>query len=77
MTKGTGKITISAKATITNKQIIIDAIGYQIIKSKLVAKLETLANEQAIGIKAINDHSDRHGIKIVIDLEANAYSQKV
>ena len=77
MTRGTGKITISARATITNKQIIIDAIGYQIIKSKLVAKLETLASEQAIGIKAINDHSDRHGIKIVIDLEANAYSQKV
>lgn len=74
---GSGKITIQAQATISKNQIVISAIPYQVVKSKLVSKIEELMVQNEMGIKAINDHSDRHGIKIVIDLDQNANGQAI
>ncbi|MCX6759976.1 MAG: DNA gyrase subunit A [Candidatus Nealsonbacteria bacterium] len=81
---GKGPIVMRGKAEIIEKeksgayQIIITEIPYQVQKSSLVEKLAELVSEKKIdGIKDIRDESDRDGMRIAIDLQKNAYAQKI
>lgn len=80
---GKGPILIRGKAEIieTEKgklQIIISEIPYQTPKSSLVEQLANLVQEKKIeGIRDIRDESDREGMRIVIDLQKDAYPQKI
>ncbi|PJB52031.1 DNA gyrase subunit A, partial [Candidatus Berkelbacteria bacterium CG_4_9_14_3_um_filter_33_5] len=82
---GKGAIVIRAVAEIieneknNRQQIIVSEIPYQVNKSELIAKIADLVKTKKIeGISDIRDESDRNeGIRIVIDLKANAYASKI
>jgi len=81
--QGKGPILIRGKAEIIETkngklQIIIREIPYQTPKSSLVEQLANLVQEKKIeGIRDIRDESDREGMRIVIDLQKDAYPQKI
>jgi len=58
-------------------QIIITSIPYQVNKSDLIVKIADLVRDKKVeGIRDIRDESTRD-IRVVIDLKAGAYAQKV
>jgi DNA gyrase subunit A len=71
---GRGKIIVRAKVTVETSSsgkdsIIITEIPYQVNKSALIVRIADLVKERKIdGIVDLNDESDRHGMRIVIDL---------
>ncbi|MGA2762461.1 MAG: DNA topoisomerase (ATP-hydrolyzing) subunit A [Spirochaetia bacterium] len=73
-TTGRGKIIVRAKVTVESSSagkdsIIITEIPYQVNKSNLIVRIADLVKEKKIdGIVDLNDESDRHGMRIVIDL---------
>jgi len=82
--QGKGAIVTRGKAEVLEKektgrtQIIISEIPYQVVKSSLIEHLANLVQEKKIdGIKDIRDESDREGMRIVIDLQKDAYPQKI
>ncbi|MDO8633241.1 MAG: DNA gyrase subunit A [Candidatus Wildermuthbacteria bacterium] len=59
-------------------QIIISEIPYQVVKSSLLEQFAKLVQEKKIdGIKDIRDESDKDGMRIVFDLQRDAYPQKI
>lgn len=82
--QGKGPVVIRGKAEVVESkeqdrpQIVITEIPFQVQKSSLVEQLANLASEKKIdGIKDIRDESDREGLRIVIDLQRDAFPQKV
>lgn len=82
-TDGRGKIVIRGKAEIEETkngkfQIIISEIPYQVNKSKLVSKIAQLAKDHRIeGISDLRDESDRHGIRVVVELKRDAKPKSI
>jgi len=79
---GKGKIVIRAKSEIVEKKrgfaIIVNEIPYQVNKSSLISKIaELVQNKKIDGISDIRDESDRDGVRIVIEIKANAYPNKI
>ena len=74
ITTGRGKIIVRAKVTVESSSagkdsIIVTEIPYQVNKSALIVRIADLVKEKKIdGIVDLNDESDRHGMRIVIDL---------
>ena len=59
-------------------QIIISEIPFQSQKTNLIEQLAKLVQDKKIqGIKDIRDESDKEGMRIAIDLQGNAYPQKI
>lgn len=74
---GRGSIQVRANTRIEEdngrERIIIDEIPYLVNKAKLVEKIAELAREKRIeGITALNDESDRDGMRITIDIRRDA-----
>ena len=75
---GRGSITMRARHTIeeTKKDrtaIIFHDVPYQVNKKTLIERIAECVNEKIIeGISDINDHSDRDGIRITVDLKRDA-----
>ena len=71
---GRGKVIVRAKVTVESSSagkdsIIVTEIPYQVNKSALIVRIADLVKEKKIdGIVDLNDESDRHGMRIVIDL---------
>ncbi len=58
--------------------IVVDAIPYQVNKARLIERIAELVNEKKIeGISDLRDESDRHGMRIVIELKRDAVGQVV
>ncbi len=80
---GRGKITIRGKAEIEETssgkfQIVISEIPYQVNKSDLVKKIASLVKDKKIeGISDLRDESDRHGIRVVIELRRDSKPKAV
>jgi DNA gyrase subunit A len=81
---GRGQITIRARTEIeTSKKgdreaIIVTEIPYQVNKARLIEKIADLVREKKLeGISDIRDESDRHGMRIVIELKRDAISAVV
>ena len=78
-----GKSAYSRKADIEEigqgkGAIIITELPYQVNKSILVARIAELARDKKIeGISDLRDESDRHGMRIVIELKRDATPRKV
>jgi DNA gyrase subunit A len=72
---GRGQLMIRARATIERQGkdrdvIIVTEIPYQVNKARLIEKIAELVNEKRLeGIGDIRDESDRHGMRIVIELK--------
>jgi len=70
---GSGKMTMRAKATIEDDQIIISEIPYQVRKSTIVESIAAKVQDGQIdGISDLRDESDREGLRIVVDLKRTA-----
>lgn len=82
-TTGKGKILMRGKAEIEEigqgkSAIIITELPYQVNKALLVARIADLAKEKKIeGITDLRDESDRHGLRIVVELKRDASPKKV
>src|SRR5881296_2002399 len=72
---GRGSLTMRARATIERQGkdrdvIVVTEIPYQVNKARLIEKIAELVNEKRLeGIGDIRDESDRHGMRIVIELK--------
>ncbi|MBI4151542.1 DNA gyrase subunit A [Candidatus Woesearchaeota archaeon] len=67
--KGKGKVTIKSVSHVEGEKIIVTEIPYMVNKEELIQQIADLVNEKKIiGIRNINDESDREGIRIVIEL---------
>lgn len=75
---GRGKVTMRGKALIEQGKngkslIVITEIPYQVNKSTLAAKIETMADSGKIeGISEVRDESDREGIRLVVECRKEA-----
>lgn len=72
---GRGTVMMRAKTTIEElhkdrEAIIIHEIPYQVNKAALVTRIAELVKEKKIeGISEIRDESDRHGVRVVIEVK--------
>ena len=74
---GRGKVIVQAKYEFVKEkgkeQIIITEIPFEVNKQACVAKIEGLRIDKKVeGISEVRDETDRTGIRIAIDLKANA-----
>ena len=84
-TTGRGRIIMEATTSIEEipgsrdrEQVVITEIPYQVNKANLVEKIATLTREKKLeGISDIRDESDRHGMRIVIELRRDAQTYVV
>jgi len=78
---GTGKVLVRAvteieETTRGRQQIVVKEIPYQVNKARLVEKIADLVKEKKIdGISAVTDESNRHGMRIVIELKKDTNAQ--
>ncbi len=62
----------------TRNRIIVTELPYQVNKQKLIETIAEYVKDKKIeGIANINDESDRHGMRIVIDIKKDANPQVV
>src|SRR5471032_1781097 len=77
-TTGRGRFVIRAKCGLEQlpggkQAIVVTEIPYQVNKSMLIKRIAELVNEKIIDdIADVNDHSDRDGMRIVIELKRGA-----
>ena len=75
---GRGRVVMEAATEIEEvrggrQRIIVSELPYQVNKATLVEKIAQLTREKRVeGISDIRDESDRHGMRIVIDLRRDA-----
>ncbi len=75
---GRGRIVVRGKAEIEEtksgkSQIVITEIPYQVNKAEMVTRIADLVHEKKVeGISDLRDESDRHGIRVVIELKRDA-----
>lgn len=74
---GRGRVVIRAKAEIesgeSHDKIVVTEIPYGVNKQQLIEYIAELVKEGKIdGISNVNDESDRHGMRIVVDLKRDA-----
>ena len=80
---GRGRIVTRAKSEIESlpngrDRIIVTEIPYMVNKARLVEKIAELVHEKRLeGISDIRDESDRHGMRIVIELKRDVQPQVV
>jgi DNA gyrase subunit A len=79
---GRGKIIVRAKTTIEqdkNRQtIIVNEIPFMVNKSEMLEEIADLVRDKKItGISDLRDESDRHGIRVMIELKKDADSNIV
>ncbi len=78
---GQGKVLVRAKAEIEEssrgrQQIVVTEIPYQVNKARLIEKIAELVKEKRLdGISDIRDESNRHGMRIVIEMKRDANPQ--
>jgi DNA gyrase subunit A len=74
-TRGRGQLKIRAKSAIERvgkdkEQIVVTEIPYQVNKANLLKQIAAAVNEKRIeGIADVQDHSDREGMRMVIELK--------
>lgn len=79
---GRGSIILRARCEIEegekHSRIVITELPYQVNKAKLIEQIADLVKDKRIeGISDIKEESDRHGMRIVIDVKRDANAQVV
>ena len=79
---GRGRVIVRSKYEIVKtkgkEQIIITEIPFEVNKAMMVAKIDAIRIDKKIdGIAEVRDETDRMGIRIAIDLKANANSDLI
>ncbi|MBA4489164.1 DNA gyrase subunit A [uncultured Paracoccus sp.] len=82
--EGRGSVVMRARTRIEaaarggRESIIIEEIPYQVNKSTMIEKIAELAKEKRIeGIAHVQDESDRHGVRVVVELKRDATAEVV
>ncbi|MFA5828249.1 MAG: DNA gyrase subunit A [Candidatus Shapirobacteria bacterium] len=82
-TSGRGKFAIRGKTAIEETKsgkirIIITELPYQVNKAEFVKKIADLVRDKKIvGISDLRDESDRHGIRVVVEIKKNGKPKSV
>ena len=80
---GRGSVTMQAKVHFEQMDggksaIIVTELPYQVIKTNLIKQIADLAKEKKVdGITAVNDYTDRTGMRVVVELRRDVLPQKV
>ena len=80
---GRGSVTMQAKFNIEpmdggKNAIVVTEFPYQVIKSRLIEQIATLVREKKVeGITAVNDYSDKTGMRVVVELRRDVMPQKI
>ncbi|MHC4394048.1 MAG: DNA gyrase subunit A [Planctomycetota bacterium] len=80
---GKGHLTVRAKTEIETAKngrvkIIVTEVPYMVVKTTIVSKIaDCVHNGQIAEISDVRDESDRHGLRIVVDLKKDADEQVV
>ena len=81
---GHGKIVVRAKARVESiaqtgcYQIVVTELPYQTNKANLIETIAELVKDKKVaGISELRDESDRHGMRIVIELRREAQPEQV
>ena len=80
---GRGRVVMQARAEVEEvkgmrQQIAITELPFQVNKASLVEKIAHLARDKKIeGISDIRDESDRHGLRVVVELKREANAENV
>ncbi|QIE57691.1 DNA gyrase subunit A [Pikeienuella piscinae] len=80
---GRGSVIMRAKTRIEEIRkdryaIIVEAIPYQVNKSTMIEKIAELVREKKVdGLHHVQDESDRHGVRVVIELKRDATPEVV
>ncbi len=80
---GHGRIVMRARAHIEEqrgerRQIVITELPYQVNKAALIQRIAMLVRDRRIeGIADLRDESDRHGIRVVVEVKREADARKV
>ncbi len=80
---GKGGFVLRAKTDIEEmdngrEKIVVTEIPYQVNKEELIKAIASMVNDKRVeGISNIRDESDRHGMRIVIELKKDANAQVV
>ncbi|MGB1213433.1 MAG: DNA gyrase subunit A [Pikeienuella sp.] len=82
-TEGRGSVIIRAKTHVEEIRkdryaIVVDEIPYQVNKLTMIQKIGELVREKKIeGLHHVQDESDRHGVRVVIELKRDATPEVV
>jgi len=82
-TEGRGSVVIRAKTRVEEIRkdryaIVVDEIPYQVNKATMIEKMAELVRDKKLeGISAIQDESDRVGVRVVIELKRDATPEVV
>ena len=80
---GRGSIVMRGKAAIEEigkdrEAIVVTEIPYQVNKARMVERIAELTREKQIdGISDLRDESDRHGVRVVVELKRDAMAEVV
>src|SRR5262249_34902661 len=80
---GRGRIVVRARTHIEEAErgrvsIIVTELPYQVNKADLVKKIAEMARDKKIdGISEVRDESDRHGMRMFIELKRDANPESV
>ncbi len=75
---GRGKFTLRGRAEVVTKkndrsEIVITEIPFRTKKSALIERIAALCKEKRLdGVSGLTDESDRHGMRVVIDIQRGA-----
>ena len=82
-TTGRGRVVVRGRAEIETldngrNAIVIDELPYQVNKARLVESIAELAKDRKIeGIATIREESDRHGMRVVVELKRDAVGEVI
>src|SRR5688572_26376280 len=80
---GRGSVVMRARAEIETRKgdresIVVTEIPYQVNKARLIEKMAELVRDKRLeGITDIRDESDRHGMRIVVDVKKGESAQVI
>jgi DNA gyrase subunit A len=80
---GRGSLAIRGRARIEElrkdrQAIVISEVPYQVNKARLLERIATLVRNKDIeGISDLRDESDRHGVRVVVELKRDAQAEVV
>jgi len=83
LARGRGSVLMRAKLEVEEirrdrEAIIVTEIPYQVNKARMIERIAELVREKRIeGIAELRDESDRHGMRVVIELKRDASAQVV
>ena len=82
-TTGRGRVVMQARALVEDvrggrEQIVVSELPFQVNKASLVEKIAHLARDRKIdGISDVRDESDRHGMRIIVEIKREAAGEIV